>query len=91
MISCTNDGTIESKSIGFTSCTTSNDVIGEAVDTETGLVTVPEDGFYELSFGGAMKTFEGKRIWVTIVKKSTDAKGDFFSVQICKNKFICFF
>jgi hypothetical protein len=74
VISCTNDGTIDSKVIGFTSCTTSNDESG--VDTKSGHVTIPEDGYYELSFSGALKTFAGKRIWVTLGKKSVDSKGE---------------
>jgi hypothetical protein len=46
-----------------------------AVDADTGVVTVPADGFYEVSFSGALKTFDGKRMWAAIVKKSAGGKG----------------
>jgi hypothetical protein len=74
LLSCSNDGSIESKVVTFTSCFSSNDVIGSAIDVDTGHVIIPADGFYEISFTGAMKTFDGKRMWATIVKKH-DTKG----------------
>ena len=75
LLSCINDGTIDSKDVSFTSCISTNDQIGSAVDVSTGNVIVPIDGYYEVTFTGAFKTFDGKRIWATIVKKSDGAKG----------------
>jgi hypothetical protein len=51
-----------------------------SVNTKTGLITIPLDGFYEITFTGALKTFGAKRIWVTIMKKSKDG-GDFKQVK----------
>ena len=75
VLSCTNDGSIESKVITYTSCVASDDVMNLAVDLKSGVVTIPDHGFYEISLTGAMKTFAGKRIWVTLVKKSGETDG----------------
>ncbi len=59
----------------YTSCMASDDVMNLAIDLKSGVVTVPEDGFYEISLTGAMKTFAGKRIWVTLNKKTGETDG----------------
>ena len=48
-----------------------------AMDLDTGHVTIPANGFYEISFTGAMKTFDGNRMWATIVRKTSGSKGSF--------------
>ena len=75
LLSCSNDGIIESKIVTYTSCFVTDAAMDSAMDLENGHVTIPAEGFYEISFTGAMKTFDGKRIWATIVKKTNGVKG----------------
>jgi len=49
------------------------------MNLKSGQVTVPQDGLYEITFTGALKTFNAKRVWVTIVKKPHNEEGTFFS------------
>lgn len=60
----------------YSECEGSDLGMESSVNTKSGLVTVPQDGFYEITFTGALKTYDAKRIWVTIMKKSKDGKGN---------------
>ena len=81
-MSCSNDGVIQSKTVIFSSCFVTDDAMDSAMDLDTGHVTIPANGFYEISFTGAMKTFDGNRMWATIVKKTSGSKGSFVT-QLC--------
>ena len=67
-IVCTNDGDITQKIVPFTDCKSTSDSFNRAMDKDEGVFVAPEDGAYEVSFTGHLKSFGGNRVWATLYK-----------------------
>ena len=51
--------------VPYTSCQYSN-TEDTLMDQNTGYFTVPEDGYYYMTFSGILRSYEGSRIWINL-------------------------
>ena len=45
------------------------------MNLETGVFVAPEEGEYEVSFSGLLKSYGGRRVWATLYKLDKDDEG----------------
>lgn len=74
-ISCTNDGVISQKVIGYTACASNSASFESAMDPETGVFVAPEAGEYEVSFTGLLASRGGRRVWATLYRLEPEDEG----------------
>lgn len=72
---CTMEGRLNDPVISYDECTGSSIRMNEAIDRQTGIFVAPEDGNYEVSFTGHLKSYNGRRVWATLYKLDKDETG----------------
>ena len=61
--------------VGYTSCRSNSAAMERSMDTEKGIFVAPEDGDYEVSFTGLLKSYGGRRVWATLYKLDENDTG----------------
>lgn len=74
-LTCTNEGDIKQKIVPFTNCKATTRSLSQAMDQDQGIFQAPEDGAYEVSFTGHLKSYGGNRVWATLYKLKEDDLG----------------
>ena len=79
IISCTNHKPSNlTGNILFNNCFGTNTELQNGMDTNSGRFTIPQDGYYSISFSGSLKSIDGSRIWLNLnMKDSKTGEGKY--------------
>ena len=87
LISCTNHtpGNLTGN-ILFNNCFGTNTELQNGMDTNSGRFTIPQDGYYSISFSGSLKSIDGSRIWLNLNMKDSKTGEGRKSIITIRNK-----
>lgn len=74
-VACMSGSNVATNMVGYTNCDSSSSEFGKAMNTETGVFTAPEDGNYEVTFTGLLKSYGGNRVWATLYRMEEGKEG----------------
>ncbi len=80
-VTCTSGSNVATNMVGYTECDASSSRFGSSMNTEEGVFTTPEDGHYEVTFTGLLKSYGGNRVWATLYKIDEGNEGRRLSIK----------